>query len=437
VALDAGGGAGDRRERFTYMQVEAMWAMLSSHDSAPHYQALDGWRRSYELVLMHRTQVEKYKEKLITAWPPERNKAARSYVERLDHLIDSLTETYEASIANHTAYSSALVAVDDIKRKMDALQQEHAANTVALAKHEEELRDRPRAYGKAIAPPPPASPVAAGRQEELRLQAAGLMTGLSAELATAQTSLVAPRPYTPLVRMDSSGDVYDPPGVPIPPITSAPRSSTSSARSPRATSSRPVNKSTTTTPRDGSSAPEGNPPKGPILGGTKQPVKPPIAGAPTTVSPVTPTTGIPDSFKFTPPQSPSSPSLPRHPTTSGPPVGGAPIGAAPTATGARGASPLHGGVIGGATPMGGAPTNRPGQLGAGTRGTQRINPPGGIIGNDSTSPLGRRNSSPGERETNSQHWDPDNPWETETGMDPVLLPQPEQRINPGPTIGGR
>ncbi len=37
----------------------------------------------------------------------------------------------------------------------------------------------------------------------------------------------------------------------------------------------------------------------------------------------------------------------------------------------------------------------------------------------------------------SLHWDPDNPWETAEGVDPVLRPAPEQRIDPGPAIGLR
>ncbi|GIF43114.1 hypothetical protein BC793_12715 [Actinoplanes xinjiangensis] len=441
MVLDAGGGGGDRRDRFAYMQVDAMWAMLRFHDSAPHYQALEGWKRSYELVLMHRTQVEKYKEKLITAWPPERNKAARAYVERLDHLIESLTETYDASIANYTAYSSALAAVDDIKRKLNTLQQEHAANTDALAKHEEELQDRPRAYGKAIAPPPPASPVAAGRQEELRLQAVGLMTGLTAELATAQTSLVAPKPYTPLARMDSSGDLYDPSGVSIPPLMSASTSSTGAARSFRTASpSRGSEKIITTPPHGGNagpSTPDKNPASGPILGGTKQPVGPPPTSTPPTVTPVPPPVSAPDSFTTSPSQNPSSPSLPRHPPTHGSPMGNSPIGGTPSTTGTRGSSSLHGGVIGGTPPISGAPSGRAGQSGAGARGPQRINPLGGVIGHESVVAPSRRLASQSEREMNSQRWDPDNPWETEGGVDPVLLPQAEQRINPGPTIGGR
>ena len=35
------------------------------------------------------------------------------------------------------------------------------------------------------------------------------------------------------------------------------------------------------------------------------------------------------------------------------------------------------------------------------------------------------------------HWDPDNPWETAEGVNPVVRPAHEKRIDPGPAIGLR
>ncbi|GIE79486.1 hypothetical protein Aph02nite_54360 [Actinoplanes philippinensis] len=436
MALDSGGGAGDRPERFTYMQVDAMWAMLSFHDNAPHYQALEGWKRSYELVLMHRTQVEKYKEKLITAWPPERNKAARSYVERLDHLIDSLTETYEASITNYTAYSSALAAVDDIKRKMDLIQQEHSANTAALAEYDEDLKTRPRAFSKAGAPPPPPSPVAAGRQEELRLQAVSLMTGLTAELATAQTSLVAPRPYEPLRIVNDSSESVGNGGIsPILPGTASfPARVTTSSRASRPRTPITAPQRDLTQSRPAQPSPSKTPSGGPILGGTKQPQAPSPNLPSSTPTTFTPTPNSTDPLNFAPSQNPSqSPIFPRSPATNN--TG---LGAVPPVTGSRGtASPLHGGVIGGTPPIGSSPSGRRGNMGGLTRGGQRINPIGGMIGQEGAVTPRRGGSSRKEDEARFLNWDPDNPWETNSGVDPVLSPPPEQKINPGPTIGGR
>jgi hypothetical protein len=433
-----GGGAGDSKDRFYYMDVSNMWDMLQYHDSAPHQQALKGWRQSYELVLMHKTQVEKYKEKLITAWPPERSKASRAYVERLDHLIESLHETFEAAIANYTAYSTAIAAVDDAKRKLETIRQEHAANADALTKYAEEMRDRPRAYGKAMAPPPPPSPVADGRQEQLRLQAAGLMTGLSAELATAQMSLTAPRPYNSNLIRDDANEVFNPGGIsPILPggMPSSGRTTTSTKISRPSSPGTGVNQPPTerNNGKTDPSTPGKRPVEGPILGGTKQTPAPlPTTGPSTGPNTFAPSVSTPDSLGYTPQSSSPSNALPRTPSANS-----TSFGTAPPTAGARVTSPLHGGVIGGTPPMGGSPSTRGGQLGASTRGGQRINPLGGLIGQDAVARPGQRSTSRRSDDAQSQRWDPDNPWETGNGMDPVLLPASEQRIDPGPTIGGR
>jgi hypothetical protein len=42
-----------------------------------------------------------------------------------------------------------------------------------------------------------------------------------------------------------------------------------------------------------------------------------------------------------------------------------------------------------------------------------------------------------DQQSNSSHWDPDNPWETAEGVAPVVLPPAEQPVDPGPAIGLR
>jgi hypothetical protein len=51
--------------------------------------------------------------------------------------------------------------------------------------------------------------------------------------------------------------------------------------------------------------------------------------------------------------------------------------------------------------------------------------------------FGSAGSRRGNRRPQSEdsQWDPDNPWETEEGVAPVVLPPREQRIDPGPAIG--
>jgi hypothetical protein len=110
-----------------------------------------------------------------------------------------------------------------------------------------------------------------------------------------------------------------------------------------------------------------------------------------------------------------------------------------------------GGVIGG-VPGGGL-----GQPGATRPGARRINPVGGVIGEGrqgpaasgrsagrgtgahgtlSEEPFAQAGNRRGRHDQNGgNYWDPDNPWETDEGVDPVVLPPREQRIDPGPAIG--
>jgi len=112
-----------------------------------------------------------------------------------------------------------------------------------------------------------------------------------------------------------------------------------------------------------------------------------------------------------------------------------------------------GGVIGG-----NPGTRGLGQLGAGRAGSRRVNPVGGVIGEGEGGAGSRRGVGAGgmsaserpagmygqgaagrrpgrQDEGESEHWDPDNPWQTAEGVEPVVLPIEAQRVDPGPAIG--
>jgi len=119
------------------------------------------------------------------------------------------------------------------------------------------------------------------------------------------------------------------------------------------------------------------------------------------------------------------------------------------------------GVIGG-VPRGGSPARGAGVVGLGQPGAgrtaSRVNPVGGVIGegqgslgtrrgatggmsaSEHTAGTGMYGQGAGRRssrrdEADGAHWDPDNPWEITEGIDPVVLPAPVQRVDPGPAIG--
>ena len=481
VAHDSGStfaGSG----RWHSADVPHMWSMLRDHDHVPHHAALEGWRHAYELILAHRTQIEAYKAKLVQAWPPERSSASQAYVTRLDSLIANLTNTYEAAIANYTTYSSAINAVSAAKAEMKYIQEEYAKNAALIAEYETAKADAKQSVGIAeagmIAPPTPENPVADGRQQELQQRAARIMTSVSAELSAAKFSLVTPEPFTNPSSPVRGGDT---------PIGGGGggrggRSGSSSALSSSRTAStgrpadsiirEPIDTSINGPDRGNINGPDGGnigkyePPDsssdGPMLGGTKPDPTGPVTTLPTNTNPVTSTpntnTNTSNPYTFTPGGTPTS-TLPRggHGPFS-PTIGrstGTTPGSGPGAFGIRGDINPHAWVIGavppggttssgrGGTPVGGMPigsappAGRSGQSGASSRAAQRVNPIGGMIGQNGITRPTQRQTHLGEEDERSRKWDPDNPWETDAGIDPVLLPPQERRIDPGPTIGGR
>jgi len=58
----------------------------------------------------------------------------------------------------------------------------------------------------------------------------------------------------------------------------------------------------------------------------------------------------------------------------------------------------------------------------------------GALAEQPFGPAGSRRGSR-RRQSEGNQWDPDNPWKTEEGVAPVVLPPPDQRIDPGPAIG--
>ncbi|MEU8655790.1 hypothetical protein [Actinoplanes philippinensis] len=416
------------------MSVEAIWALLKDHDSAPHREMGEAWKNCTNLLDKHLRQVRSYRDRLADAWPPEKSKAAYAYLERLEQLIASLEETRLAADTNQRALVNAIAAVDEGKEKLARIHHEYAGNQAQLQDFEKAQQETALATMDPLATTPP---VPYSRQAELELQARNTMQSLSAELAAAQTTFIAPMPYSLRAGRDNNFESLDSGGSIPTAATIAPAFTPRSLNHP--STSRPKNPTIRTSPLD-STGDKVNPPRssnpsteGPILGGTKTQT-PPTTSLPTTglTNPIQPPANTTNPLTISPALPPTSTNLPPRTST--------PTGTFPPAIGSRGSTIPSNGIIGGSPSgmIGGSPSGRIGQADRTTRGAaaQRINPVGGLIGQDSGTQSGKR-SHPRREDGADPRWDPDNPWETAEGMEPVLLPPQEQRINPGPTIGGR
>ena len=450
---DGGGGYGGTS--WAGMSVMDMWLAIGNQDTTAHWQVVDGWRKSYELTLQHKAQVQSYRDNLATAWPPEKSPASAAYLARLDELIKHLQGTYDAAVANHSAFSGATLALSMARTDLEQVVNEYTANQGKLADFEASKQVRPVGMGKYVVPPPK-PPVPDGRQRQLELKAQSIMYGLSTEIVQAGGQLTRPARYEPGAGMNDDKQLKDantysatpiPPIVPFDPGSSSTQSGSSSSahRSPVAQP---------TSPDPGPSA--GRSP-GLVLGGvqpTPPAPPPPVVGG-----------GGPAPIGGSPPPNVIAPA----PIPSTRPGATRPVGQlSPGMSGGRGflgenlGRPGVGGVTNGgirAMPpggvIGGTPAIGLGQPAAAGRPAQRVNPVGGVINSSNTAirsgpsargtattgqPFGNvagRNSGRRDDSSEATHWDPDNPWETEEGVAPVLLPTAEQHIDPGPAIGLR
>jgi hypothetical protein len=274
------------------------------------------------------------------------------------------------------------------------------------------------------------------------------MYELSSAVISSQAALQKPAAYSPAATtVDENGKSgKTPTGTLMPPMIPAPAPIAN--RSPKTHG--PLDTAPVTAPK----APTGT---GPILMGTLPsapplPTPPPIGGLPTT--PTTPggmpgvigTPGIltPGGDRFLP----GSKMPDGGPIKPGMGLGTQPMTAMPSGNviGARPGTGIIGQLPGGGrtgelpprrvNPVGGVIGSQPGAggpMGKGGRGGSRLS--GASSRPDSVMGQQARGRRRGENEDH-QRWDPDNPWLTDEGVDPVLLPPDDPGpIDPGPVIG--
>ncbi|MDG9673077.1 hypothetical protein QCZ28_03550 [Micromonospora sp. DH14] len=439
------------------MDVNSMWACLQDHDTANHWKQVAGWRKVCDLAQTHLGRLQQYRRGLAAAWPPETSAASRTYLAELDELIDKVQRTHDAAAANYTALSAATQAIGTTRAALRKIHEEYATKYQQKQAYEAMVADPKAVMGNRATQPT----VADGELEQLNVRARSMMFSLSGELQQAQATLQKPPAAPRSVRQPDDPDAYGgyvtpaiPPIVPVP----LPASATTPIRS--ASTQRMIPSTPATSGM------------GPVLGGATAGVPSPPTGAtapviqapgsnasPTAISPDMPPKPLP-----APIGSPTPPPIKAsQPGNLSKPISGATdTGGAHSVQPAR-PSPFSGGLIGGVPGSSlGNPVNNSGT-------PRRVNPIGGVIGGGGagTAPTGSAGSRPGGgrslngitsgfpiggapgfsgtgsrsgpeagSDERSRHWDPDNPWETDQGVPPVVRPPDRDNpIDPGPAIG--
>ncbi|MGW3608369.1 hypothetical protein ACWD6N_00545 [Micromonospora sp. NPDC005163] len=452
--IERGSGRTSGVTDWQLMDVNSMWACLQDHDTANHWKQVAGWRKVCDLAQIHLGRLQEYRRGLAEAWPPETSAASRTYLAQLDDLIDKVRHTHDAAAANYTALSAATQAIGTTRAELRKIHEEYATKLQRKQAYEATAADPKAVMGSRVTE----SPVTDAELERLNAQARGMMFNLSGELQQAQATLQKPPPppKTKPVADQANSDVYGGSAAPvIPPIVPAPPTTSSAAR-PHATV-RPVESPIA-------------PGLGPVLGAAATGLANAPANTGPGLGPTATTPASPTSNLGPPSRSPGIPPVTNSKT----------LGSQPHSINGRGsgnATPTHAVPPAQPRPMppggliGGIPGTGLGQPGASTP-PRRTNPVGGVIGGGGagTGPTGGAGSRPGSgrspglphgsppfggapsiippgggasrlnpREAQRDErrpWDPEHPWETDQGVDPVVRPPDKQDpIDPGPAIG--
>ncbi len=474
--LIADGGGGYGGTDWMSKDVRFMWSTIADQETAPHYDVVGGWRKSADLILTHLGQVQMYRDNLASVWPPAKSAASAAYIARLDKLIADLKATHEAASANYTAFATVTLTLTMARNKLKPILDEYEANAQLnldwKAKQDAAVAQKPTSPTSTPSPSPGPSPVSttppvsSARQEQLNNQARAIMYDLSSTVLSGHAALKKPELYNPAREFREGSDDQSsnptpgsgfavPPVIPPPGVSAGTGSGSAYSPVPHSTAT-PV---TSIPPPPGSVV--ATPGSGPVLGGagTTPVITPPTAGPPPPGPSTLPTPTSPGILPgVIPGPGGAGPATPGSLLPNGaklPPNGSAKPG---IGTGPTGRMTMPSGGVIGANPGSGMV----GQIPAGTPssragGPVRTNPVGGVIGqqgalsparggspavrnagNQST-PFGspaNRGRSQREDATGSARWDPDNPWVTAEGVDPVVLPPEDQGpIDPGPAIG--
>ncbi|MCG5459519.1 hypothetical protein PSH03_005299 [Micromonospora sp. PSH03] len=457
--IERGSGRTSGLTDWHLMDVNSMWACLQDHDTANHWKQVAGWRKVCDLAQTHLGRLQQYRRGLAEAWPPETSAASGTYLAELDELIDKVQRTHDAAAANYTALSAATQAIGTTRAALRKIYEEYATKFQQKQAYESMVADPKAVMGNRATTPP----VADGDLERLNVQARSMMFNLSGELQQAQATLQKPPP--PPRRpghQPNDPDVYDTSAQSpvIPPVVAVPMAPVA-----------PPSQTPTTTPA-GPTPPLTPASVGPVLGGVG------TALTPSTSSP------SPVGLASPPPASPGAPLGP-PPGMSVRPVGelaphppsgsiGRPQAGAESST-HRSTPPVSNKAMPPGGIIGGPPSIGLGQPGSGPNSARRVNPIGGVIGGGAagTAPSGGAGSRPGagrsfsaaqsippigggpgltspgymqsnparpstrrQTDNSARHWDPDNPWEIEKGVTPVVRPPDDEGpIDPGPAIG--
>src|SRR5262249_40595746 len=121
--------------------VPEMWSMIKDIDLAPMYTQISGWDKAIDLASTNMSRLQSFRDKLTAAWPPDKSDAAQQYVAKLDTLIKSVQDTYDAAVANKASASNLTSSISEAQYKVGPLATTYDINVQAQKAFDAGLTD--------------------------------------------------------------------------------------------------------------------------------------------------------------------------------------------------------------------------------------------------------------------------------------------------------
>lgn len=102
-----------------------IWAMVAAEDEPESWRQVAALGSMAGLLKHQRSRLEAAKRQLIEAWPPERNKAARVFVDEMDELLLTMRVNQEIADSNAGALGRVLEALRQAKAKVAPVYQSY------------------------------------------------------------------------------------------------------------------------------------------------------------------------------------------------------------------------------------------------------------------------------------------------------------------------
>jgi hypothetical protein len=102
-----------------------LWAMVEGEDDPEAWRQVAALGSMAGLLKDQRSRLEAAKQKLVEAWPPEKNKAARAFVNEMDELLFTMQVNKDIADSNAGALGQILEALRQAKGKIAPLYQSY------------------------------------------------------------------------------------------------------------------------------------------------------------------------------------------------------------------------------------------------------------------------------------------------------------------------